>query len=73
MTAIVRIASPSGWTDVDESDLPLAIGISADGAAVFGSDAEANAGILPGPSHVEGLAKGLHRHGIHQQMKDANR
>ena len=43
MTAIARIASPSGWTDVDESDLPLAISISADGAAVFGADAEANA------------------------------
>ena len=40
MKAIIRISDAGKWQDFDESDLPLAVGVLANGGIAFGNDAE---------------------------------
>lgn len=40
MTTIIRVCDAGGWQDIGESDFPLAVGVSSEGAVVFGSAAE---------------------------------
>ena len=40
MTTIMRVCDANGWQDVGESDFPLAVDVSSEGAVVFGSVAE---------------------------------